>query len=551
MLAKGISPSNSMAYRDSVGYYRPIKNLTFGLIAGMSEPERPETVQTALTTARTVGFLYCIAAAASVFVMVRHISKHEWLAVTAAGFWLLSAAGTSTATWVSAQNIALAVAFAGFSFVATSRFISRGGNIDGFLAAVTFAAGLFCYDSIVALPGMIAAAMCLLWLRERPVRQEIHRFVYILCVFAAVIGGWLYARHQAGAISDGAGNSVLFSPHTSRLQAFTASAWFFWRHVLMWIWPYGTLEIGGLYIPGKSASVASLVWGWIFLGSYLISIPVIAWRGVRRKCALSGLIALGLAMGLIGAFPSGNFIPLFAGPMGDYYTMVPSLGWCLALAAFVFLLANQVPKFRSSEARKVMPILATALLALIAANRIAGVVTMSIVAERSMRPGDVHLAAIAVRPHMAISQLNLADALIAANNPEQALPIIESALEIAPWATRMSYAQTLSRLNRFEEAIIQFDIALANEKQTERLLTANYGKAVALRKLGRKEEAKEIIQSVIHNTHYRHHLQMACFGIVVAHEAGDDETARRWLTKARELYPGRPEIAGAATLAGF
>jgi predicted Zn-dependent protease len=87
--------------------------------------------------------------------------------------------------------------------------------------------------------------------------------------------------------------------------------------------------------------------------------------------------------------------------------------------------------------------------------------------------------------------------------------------------------------------------------QAERLLTATYGKAVALRKLGRKDEATQVIQRVIHNTTYRHHLQMVAFGIVAAHEAGDDETARRWLTKARELYPGNPLIDQAAAAANL
>lgn len=76
MLAKGISPIGSMAYKDSIAYYRPLKNLTFGWIASRSDPAKPETVQAALTAARTFGFLYPIVAALGIFsVGPAHLAK--------------------------------------------------------------------------------------------------------------------------------------------------------------------------------------------------------------------------------------------------------------------------------------------------------------------------------------------------------------------------------------------------------------------------------------------------------------------------------------------
>jgi|GEM_PF-4980321 len=555
MLAKGISTLDSMAYKDSIAYYRPVKNLTFGLIASASDPAKPETVQAALTSARTVGFFYTIAAALGVFALVQRISRNEWLAVTAAGMWMLSAAGTSSAVWVSAQNIAMAVAFACFAFVSADKFLTAATVGRKVLhpvgGVVLFAAGLLCYDSIVALPGMFAAYIAWRWLQKDLAPGAVKRAAMILVLWVVVIAGWLFLRNQTGAISDGAGNSVLFSPDTTRMQVFTASAWFFWRHSLMWIWPFGTLEIGGSYIPGKSVSAVSLIWGWVFLTAYLVSIPALAWNSIRKSCKSSGLIALGLAMGFIGAFPSGNFIPLYAGPLGDYYTMVPSIGWSLALAAGSFLLGTKTLELLEPNSRKVFPILAAAGMLLIAGNRIAGVVTMSLVSARSQQSVDMALASIAVRPLMVMNQINLADGLVAQDKPGQALAIFEDALQTAPWVTRVGYAQALSRMERYEEAVTQYDIALEKEKETERLLTANYGKAVALRKLGRRPEAVQVIQRVIHNSTYRHHLQMVAFGIVVAHETGDDRTARRWLAKARELYPDNPLIDQAAAAAGL
>ena len=555
MLVKGISLKGSMAYKDSIAYYRPVKNLTFGLIASASDPAKPETVQAALTSARTVGFFYTIVAAFGIFALAQRISRNEWLAVTAAGMWMLSAAGTSSAVWVSAQNIAMAVAFACFAFVSADKFLVATTTSRKVLhcvgGVVLFAAGLLCYDSIVALPGMFAAFVALRWLQKDLSPGALKKAAMILGLWVFVVAGWLFLRHQTGAISDGSGNSVLFSPDTTRMQVFSASAWFFWRHNLMWFWPFGTLEIGGSYIPKKSVSTASLIWGWVFLVGYLASIPALAWISIRKSCKLSGLIALGLAMGIIGAFPSGNFVPLYAGPLGDYYTMVPSIGWSLALAAGSFLLGRKTLELLEPDSRELFPILAAAGLLMIAVNRIAGVVTISLVSARSQQPVEMALASIAVRPLMVMNQMNLADGLIAQENYEGALPIIEDALRIAPWITRMSYAQSLSRLERHEEAIAQFDIALEEEKESERLLTANYGKAVSLRKLGRKQEAVEVIQRVIHNTSYRHHLQMVAFGIVVAHETGDDQTARRWLSKARELYPDNPLIDQAAAAANL
>ncbi|MBK1815758.1 tetratricopeptide repeat protein [Luteolibacter yonseiensis] len=544
-----------MAYKDSIAYYRPLKNLTFGLIASASDPAKPETVQAALTAARTFGFLYSIVAAFGIFALVQRVSRDEWLALTCAGFWLLSAAGTSSAVWVSAQNIAMAVAFGCFAFVYADKFLmaeTTGRKIRyGVGGVLLFAAGLLCYDSIVALPGMFAAYLALRWLQKDLSSEAANKGAAMLGLWVSVVVGWLFLRHHTGAISDGAGHSVLFSPDTSRMQVFSASAWFFWRHSLMWFWPFGTLEIGGSYIPGKSVSTASLIWGWVFLAAYLVSIPALAWIGIRKSCKLSGLIALGLAMGIIGAFPSGNFVPLYAGPLGDYYTLVPSIGWSLALAAGSFLLGRKTLELLEPDSRKVFPILAAAGLLIIAVNRIAGVFTMSLVSARSQQPVDMALASIAVRPLMVMNQINLADGLVAQDKPGQALPIFEDALQTAPWISRVGYAQALSRMERYEEAVTQYDIALEKEKETERLLTANYGKAVALRKLGRRQEAVQVIQRVIHNTTYRHHLQMVAFGIVVAQEADDDETARRWLAKARDIYPDNPLIDQAAAAANL
>lgn len=555
MTARGISPLGSMRFRDSVAYYRPIKNLTFGIISSMSDSQKPESLQAALASARTFGFFYSLVAALGVFSLVRHLSRNEWLAVTASGLWLLSAAGTSAATWVSAQNIGIAVACGCFALIAASRFVTttrtRSQLSFGTGAVLLFAAALLCYDSLVALPGILAAMVALPWLQIRPDRREACRAAMLLFLFTAIVGGWLYVRHQTGAISDGSKNSVLFSPDTTRAHLFTASAWFFWRHALMWVWPFGTLEIGGTYIPGVSASTPSLIWGWAFLIAYLVTIPVLAWRSVRHRCRLTGLIALGLAMGLIGAFPSGNFVPLYSGPMGDYYTVLPSVGWSLALASAIFLLMRQARKLREPDARRVIPAVAAASLALICVNRAAGVVTMDTISRRSMNVAEMALASIGARPNMAINQVHLAAALVAEGQVELAIPIYESAIEIAPWATRIGYAQALSQVGRYEEAIAQYNKALKTEKERDRLLTANYSKAVALRKIGRLDEAKAVVQSVIHNADYRHHVQLVAFGIVVAHEAGDDETARRWLAKARELYPGNPLIDQAAAAAGL
>lgn len=449
----------------------------------------------------------------------------------------------------------MAVAFACFAFISADKYLAAataGRKIRyGAGGVLFFAAGLLCYDSIAALPGMFAAYLALRWLQKDLSSEAANKGAVMLGLWVIVIVGWLFLRHHTGAISDGAGHSVLFSPDTSRMQVFTASAWFFWRHNLMWIWPFGTLEIGGSYIPGRSVSATSLMWGWVFLSAYLVSIPMLVWSSLRKNCTFRSLIALGLAMGFLGAFPSGNFIPLYAGPLGDYYTVVPSIGWSLSLAATAFLLARTTLRLLKPDSAKAVSILAAAGLLLIVTNRIAGIVMMSVVSARSQEPVEMALASMAVRPLMVMNQINLADALVAEDKPWQALPIFEDALKTAPWLTRVGYAQTLSRLERYDEAIVQYDIALEKEQETERLLTANYGKAIALRKLGRKQEAVEVIQRVIHNTSYRHHLQMVAFGMVVAHEAGDDQTARRWLAKARELYPDIPLIDQAAAAANL
>ena len=577
----GIGPIESIRHLDSIGFYRPIKNVTFRVVAEMAGGDDHDAMRSAMATMRTIGFAYPILAAFGLFALAHRSIRHPaagWLALGTAGTWLLSASLTSTAVWLSAQNIAVAVAFSTLALMGAGRFIGGTNRVRDLVAltggSIAFAAALLCYDSAVAVPGFFALIQAPNWFLDPPARRRIAgRLALTLGIWTLITAGWLYLRHAMGAVTDGGRISLLFH-NTDRLDLMAASAWIYWRHFLMWLWPFGTLEIGGDYINGLSAGRLAILGAWGFLAAYFITSAMLIRAALRRNALFAGIAGIGMLIGFCGAFPAGNFIPLYSGPLADYYTVFPALGWSLALAAGCGWLITRL----TAPGR----LAAAVALAAVVLTRIAGVAYIPTVAGNFAQPLDALMATATARPNMITPQITLGGFLMSQGETERGLAIIKDAYDKAPDFRGIAYATALAKARRwdesvaifehasidpeemrkhrgaeidlaeglyhtgrFDEAVAQLDRGIPNTNSHQRFLFAHHLKAVALRKLGRNAEALETIRTIIPRTEYKNHEAIVALGIIAAKDAGDDETTARWISKAREQYPDSAAIKAA------
>jgi TolA-binding protein len=120
----------------------------------------------------------------------------------------------------------------------------------------------------------------------------------------------------------------------------------------------------------------------------------------------------------------------------------------------------------------------------------------------------------------------LAEAQIAANQPENALTLLEDArLHELPWA-KFWRAQALASLHRWAEALPLYEELARDEKSSFRS-AATFGAAEMLRALGRRDEALKKFTLLIHDQEWATRAQLRAAELYI--QAGDAASARRVL----------------------
>lgn len=157
--------------------------------------------------------------------------------------------------------------------------------------------------------------------------------------YTAVAIAYLIVRHHYSATGIGARNfHPGFAPDTRPLHLTLSAPWFLWRHFLMWMFPFGKLELLGSYAWLRSASPATLVFSGMFL------LFLLGFAAYTRKRFPA--ICYGLLFFVVASLPAGNFIPNFNGPINDAYVTFPSIGLAIACAAGCEILITRFLKRR-------------------------------------------------------------------------------------------------------------------------------------------------------------------------------------------------------------
>ena len=305
---------------DVFGFYRPVKNLLFMLLSPISGN---------LLAWHMVGLAAYLAAAAGIYRITSICLDSRRAAWLAACLWALSPSCVSTAVWLSCANISIGLVFTSLVFHFHERWVVRGSTAVIVACGFFYGMSLMCYEALIAAPA-------LLFLRDLQLRRIAfdRKTVARYALYTVVALAFLLVRHHfsARAIGDAA-HRIGFTPDTTGLHLSLSAPWFLWRHFVMWVFPFGQLEILGNYGWMRSASLAAIIMSWVFLAA-LVATAALTWKRFPA-------IGYGIAFFIVASVPSGNFIPCFNGPVMDAYVTIPSIGLAIAFASLCDALYQQ------------------------------------------------------------------------------------------------------------------------------------------------------------------------------------------------------------------
>lgn len=297
---------------DAFSFFRPVKNLMFMLAAPLVKN---------LVAWHWIGLIAYLAATAGIYRIASICLGKGRPALLATAFWALSPSCVSTVIWVSCANISIGIAMAACVFHFHESWATTFSKRALIGSVFFYACSLLCYESMIAIPGLLFIRD----LQQKRLgfdRQSVTRYaVYTLvAIIFLVIRSWCSAK----SIGDHNFHPG-FAPDTTPLQLSLSAPWFLWRHFLMWIFPFGNIELLGSYAWLRSAPAASLIFAWGFLAG-LLAAAACLWKRIPA-------VAYGILVFVVASLPAGNFIPNFNGPINDAYVTIPSIGLALAFAA--------------------------------------------------------------------------------------------------------------------------------------------------------------------------------------------------------------------------
>ena len=294
---------------------------------------------------------------------------------------------------------------------------------------------MLCYETMVVLPVLLLARDFQQGrLADRRRARRIHGGHMLLCIVYLVARHWLSSRVLMGqTFHDG------FAPDTKAIHLSLSAPWFLWRHFLMWIFPFGTLELLGSYGWMRSASPLSLAGGWLFLAG-LVAVVAWTWRWAPE-------IAMGLFVYLVLNLPAGNFVPGFNGPIEDYYVTIPSIGLVIAFAGICRRLW-QVARARRRDVPMVASVAWLALgFLLVFRGPVCGAYFHHLAGVWA-KPVELMLRVAETRPFQYKPQAQAAMLLVDNGYPVEAEKLALAVLDEAPWCVLRAGASRRRRFSR-------------------------------------------------------------------------------------------------------
>lgn len=514
------------SWRDSIGpdvfgLFRPLKNLIFYNHQDVS-----------LFHWHAFNLAGYLMASLAVYALFRRMLGSPSWAFVGAMLWATCPTQVSTAVWMSALNLSLAVVFSCGCIIAHDLAQARPGRNVGW--AITSCLMLFLaqisYETAVAVP-----ALCILvdLLRKRPLfsRTSLARYGILGMLTLA----YLAMRSHYGAANTVESLNYGYSPDIKAWQLSVSAPWFLWKHFTMWMFPLGRLEFCSTYIWGKSASMAELAAAWCWL---LALVAAAGWAWKRLP-----LVTIGILWFLAASFPPSNFIPIWSGPIEDYYLVFPGIGLAIILIGIAKPLVDYLQQ-PDSAARPRLKLFAVCLLLVLGAWRLFCIPLFWLQADLWNRPIDLYLRAEATRPYQFQLQAVTARELMLRGQIEEAKALAIQAKEAGPW-----YPVSSMLLGYI--ALKQGDLAVAVHQLDDTLNLCESGSpvhdfsrlhlAMALSgQIASVDHIRKVLLPLLQSPRGEQHHGAILLMCNVYLANGQVEDARKAARKAIQLHPGNP-----------
>ncbi len=504
---------------DVFGFYRPVKNAIFMVCAPLAKNH---------IAWHWVGLAAYLAATLGIFRIVRICLGSARPALLAAAVWALSPTGVSTVLWMSCANISLGLVFAACVFHFHERGVLRPSLVSLAACGIFFGLSLLCYEAMIAIPA-------LLFLRD--LQQKRLAFdrgtIMRYALYTAVALAFFIVRHQCSARSIGDNEfHPGFAPDIQGWQLSLSAPWFLWRHFLMWIFPFGNLELLGSYGWLRSASVASLVFGWVFLAGMLVA-AAMTWKRLPA-------VSYGLLFFVLASMPAGNFLPGFNGPINDAYVTIPSIGLAIAFAALCELLIRQFLKCRrESDPGMILALLMLGFL-LVYRIPVCGAY-FRYWAQVWQDPVKLVLLSSETRPFQFQAKAYASVLLFNEGYLDQSETLAHEAITDAPW-------NPLAKLTLAKSADFRKDYAAAETYYRSILSTPDLEPVLKDPTLldlaemlshlpARREEAAQICREMLKNTQSPRHSGAVILLAIIYREQGNPAKARATLERGLSMHP--------------
>ncbi len=298
---------------DSFFFFRPVKNLVFFILTRLA-PGSPVIWHafSILLLAVGVGITWRY--------MLRLLENPARAFMATALFWCAPTL-VSSISWLSCVNILIMV-IAAMGCLLTAELAARQPGTRRGRLTFTASLGLLflaqlSYESAVVIPALLVLQDGFRDTKRWRMAEAYRRYA----LFTVVTLLYLVLRHLMGGQGQMVNAAIIPLP---AWQLSLSAPLFLLHHLCLWFWPVGQQYVLATYDIGLPGTVPRIM---LSTGVLLL----VATTAVIARRRLPG-VTFGLAWFGVAMLPLCNLIPLYNGPMADYYLALPSIGLSILVA---------------------------------------------------------------------------------------------------------------------------------------------------------------------------------------------------------------------------
>jgi tetratricopeptide (TPR) repeat protein len=294
-------------------HFRPLKNVLFWIGQKLS-PGNDYRLW------RIAGLLLFCASSIVVEAFFERLLRSRRAALAATALYALLAVHSSVVLWLSAYHIPVFLIATLCGLLWADRGAETGSARFYALSTAALVVSLLAYEAAVAFPALLALQT---WVLRRGHRSRTGH-VYLATV-AVLVSVYLMSRLTFGARFSVQPDNLAYPPGERWWLTLNAA-----RYVLLHAYyaldPWTTFGVRLPELPAEHAVAAIGAWVVLLAISSFAAVSVL-----RRR----SLVGFGWLFFVFGLAPMCNFVPVGAGPVADYYLLLPSIGLVVALVAAI------------------------------------------------------------------------------------------------------------------------------------------------------------------------------------------------------------------------